>query len=117
MAAPPVTVEVLFDKLDDFARLFPRETQQIIREQVMQSEADVKTNIVKYDYVDTGATLNSTQGRMTGEFAGEVSVGTEYAMYGNYGTRHQPARPFFSDAADKARREFPQRFSALEDLV
>lgn len=111
-----ITVVVVKNRLPDIERLLPREVNRIVREQVFVTEGDIKDNIVAYNYIDTGATLNSTQGRMTGETSGEVVVGTEYAAYGNYGTRYQPARPFASDAATKAEGEFPARFRQLEGM-
>ena len=109
-----ITTQVVYNKLSRIRAQFPREVNQIVREQILVTEGDIKINIQKYDYIDTGATLNSVASQMTGEFSGEVTVGTEYAVFGNYGTRFQPARPFASDAAVTAESEFPERFRELE---
>lgn len=109
-----ITTQIVYNKLPRIRAQFPREVNQIIREQILVTESDTQVNIQKYNYIDTGATLNSVASRMTGEFSGEVTVGTEYAVFGNFGTRFQPARPFFSDAAVKAESEFPERFRELE---
>jgi hypothetical protein len=109
-----VKVIIKHNKLPQLAARFPREVNRIVREQVMQTESDVKVNIRKYGAVDTGNMLNSTQGRMEGEHDGVVSVGADYAVHVNYGTRYISGRPFFSDATERARQEFPERFRGLE---
>jgi HK97 gp10 family phage protein len=109
-----ITTQIIYNKLPQVRARFPREVSEIVREQIKVTEDDIKTNIQKYDYIDTGATLNSVQSAMTGQFSGEVTVGTEYAVYGNYGTRYQTARPFASDAAVTGETEFPERFRELE---
>lgn len=83
-----------------------------IRTQIEVTRNDVKANIVAMDYIDTGATLNSVQAEMIGPTEGKVSVGTEYAVFGNFGTRYQAPRPFFTQAETKAAEEFPKRMKA-----
>lgn len=96
------------------AARFPREVDALVRAQLLQSEADVKENVVKYDVIDTGNLLNSVAGRSTGQARGEVVSGAEYSAYQNFGTRFISGRPFFSDAIETARKEFPERFRELE---
>lgn len=85
-----------------------------VREQVLATERDVKLNIVAYDYIDTGNALGSVRGEANGS-SGEVSINAEsedgfpYPWVGNYGSVHQSARPFFTNAEKKAEREFPGR--------
>lgn len=119
-----ITLDVRYNRMPQIRARFPREVNRIVREQVLVTEADVKTNIaVKYGAVDTGAMLNSTTGRMTGDAEGEVTVsaqsaqGYPYPVAVNYGTRFMPGRPFMNDAAAKAESEFPARFRELEALL
>lgn len=68
-------------------------------------EGKAKGNIIRFDYIDTGATLNSTQARVAD--AGEtpaVQVGptTDYAIYGELGVG-QPAKPFMRNAFDEGK--------------
>lgn len=65
-------------------------------------EAKAKGNIVRYDYIDTGATLGSTQARLSGE--GVVGVGptTDYAIYGELGIGQTP-KPFMREAFDEGK--------------
>ena len=71
-------------------------------------EAKAKGTIVRYDFIDTGATLNSTQARSSGGSgdSAEVQVGptTEYAIYGELGVG-QPPKPFMREAFDGGKGE------------
>jgi len=92
----------------------PDAVHNLVRAQVLQTEDDVTVNVVKYDVIDTGNLLGLTKGEMTGQGQGEVVNNAEYAAYQNFGTRFIAGRPFFSDAIDVARQEFPKRFKDLE---
>lgn len=107
------TVRIIRNRCPEVAARFPRETSQIVRAQVLESEARVKINVADR-WIDTGATLNSVKGEMTGEFSGMVSVGTEYAIYGDKGTRFIAPRYFFTDEMHRAEYVFPDRFKELE---
>ena len=69
-------------------------------------EGKAKGNIIRFDYIDTGATLNSTQAReaASGADTAEVQVGptTDYAIYGELGVG-QPAKPFMRNAFDEGK--------------
>ena len=60
-------------------------------------EAAGKENIIAYDFIDTGATLNSTAATAAGD---EVHVGpeTEYAIFGELGLGGQSEKPFMREA-------------------
>lgn len=45
--------------------------------------------------VDTGFLMNSIQARKIGPAHWRVTVGAEYGIYLEYGTRHMAAQPFF----------------------
>lgn len=68
-------------------------------------EGAMKKNIRDVDFVDTGATLNSTQARPVsgGTVEAEVAVGptTDYAIYGEFGTMSVGARPFARPSLDE----------------
>lgn len=114
-----VEVTISFNKLPAIARQFPAETNRRIRQQVFQTEGDVKTGIVSHDAIDTGNMLGSTRGEMTGQFEGLVSVSAEsedgfpYPQLINSGGVYVAPRPFFDEALDKARGEFPRRFDGI----
>ena len=56
-----------------------------------------KENIIYYDFIDTGATLNSTAATVVGD---EVHIGpeTEYAIFGEMGLGGQKEKPFMREA-------------------
>jgi HK97 gp10 family phage protein len=67
-------------------------------------EAAAKENIVFYDFIDTGATLNSVAPDAVDVSGDEVEIhvgpATEYAIYGELGTRYMTPRPFMREAVD-----------------
>jgi HK97 gp10 family phage protein len=65
-------------------------------------EAKAKGNIIRYDFIDTGATLNSTQARPSDNDSVEVGPTTEYAIYGEMGIG-QSAKPFMREAFDEGK--------------
>jgi HK97 gp10 family phage protein len=56
-----------------------------------------KENIIYYDFIDTGATLNSTAATVVGD---EIHIGpeTEYAIFGEMGLGGQKEKPFMREA-------------------
>jgi HK97 gp10 family phage protein len=56
-----------------------------------------KENIIYYDFIDTGATLNSTAATVVGD---EIHIGpeTEYAIFGELGLGGQKEKPFMREA-------------------
>lgn len=66
-------------------------------------EGHAKANIVEYDFIDTGLTLNSTQARPAdGTADPEVHIGpsTDYAIFGELGIG-QPKKPFMADSVEE----------------
>lgn len=115
-----ITVTVERNLAGRLADMLPTLVDRAVREQVFQSEADVKVNVQKYDVIDTGNLLGSVKGRPTGHAQGEATVsaqseqGYPYPRAQNYGWHdrggnYHPGRPFFSEAETKAAEEFPQR--------
>jgi hypothetical protein len=103
------TAEVTFNNLPRIAARFPEETRKRVRAQAADTADDVRANIVGMDVIDTGAGLASTAS--DGE---SVWVGQAYMAFQDRGTVYIRARPFFTDAVQKARQEFPERFRDLE---
>lgn len=75
-------------------------------------EGAAKMNIIEYDFIDTGATLNSTQARegRAGEDAAEIEVGpaTEYAIFGELGLGGQSEKPFMRRALEENQAQIAQ---------
>lgn len=115
----PIDVTVRVNNFDRIEAALALQLNTAVREQVNVTQRDVQGNIQKYGLIDTGTMLNSVQGQMTGQYAGEVTVsaqsaaGFPYPAAQNFGTRYIPASPFFSEAATKAESEFPRRIKQL----
>lgn len=63
--------------------------------------------------VDTGFLRNSIEVLKTGDLSAVVFVGAEYGVYVEFGTRRMRAQPFFTPAADEARRYFENEMRKL----
>lgn len=77
-------------------------------------EGGIKENIIVYDFIDTGATLNSVGTRDVDSepdsMAVEVGPTTEYAIFGELGLGGQTAKPFIGDTV-------AQRGKAIEKVM
>lgn len=110
-----IDVEILRNEFPTIAAQFHAIVNRALRKQMFVSVTDVKINIVKYNYIDTGNALGSVNGKMLSDNEAMVSVSAEskdgypYPWIGNYGGRNRPPRPFFTEAEMKAEREFPER--------
>lgn len=58
-------------------------------------EAGMKARIVGQGAVDTGFLLNSVQAKKIGPAWWRITVGADYGIYVDQGTRFMEARPFF----------------------
>ncbi len=65
-------------------------------------EAAGKENIIYYDFIDTGATLNTTAAEMVGDTEVHIGPETEYAIFGELGIG-QSEKPFMREAIDMNR--------------
>jgi HK97 gp10 family phage protein len=63
--------------------------------------------------VDTGTLKNSIEPLKIGDLSTVVFVGAEYGQFVEFGTRRQRAQPFFTPAADEARRYFETEMRKL----
>ncbi len=70
-----------------------------------------KEGIIRYDFIDTGATLNSVAATAVGE--GEVQIGpaTEYAIFGELGIG-QSEKPFMRQALEQNQRQIAEAVAA-----
>lgn len=113
----PITTEVIVERtqLPELIARLPELANQAVREQGQVCVADAKTNIVKYNAIDTGTMLGSVATHMLGEYEAEVSVnatsadGYPYPLVVNYGSSRVGPRPFFTEMIAKATREYPER--------
>lgn len=68
----------------------------------LEMEAGMKARVP----IDTGFLLNSIQSRKVGPAHWKVTVGAEYGIYQEYGTRHMRAQPFFFPAIAEVTPDF-----------
>jgi HK97 gp10 family phage protein len=97
-----ISIVVQSNHLGALASALPGKAGAAVRKAVGDVEAQAKTRAP----VDTGALRNSIVGTMTGEAAGQVTAGVNYAPYVEYGTAHAPAQPFMIPAAEAVRPSF-----------
>lgn len=115
--------------------------KQIVAETARAGEANVKGQIQANGQVRTGFMLSSvysvtSEGSTYGqastppkdasllpeagpanETTAYFGVAASYAIYPNYGTRFQSARPFWEPGIEKTRADFQDKFSHLEDYL
>jgi len=100
-----LTVSVKNDALERAlaANLAPL-MDKAMRKSALDLVARMKQWIQRVNFIDTGATLNSVYAREGGEaFTWVIGPTTHYAIYGEFGTRFMPARPFARPALEEAR--------------
>ena len=70
-------------------------------------EGEAKQNIIRFDFIDTGATLNSTAAEVveaTDDGAeSQIGPATEYAIFGELGLGGQSEKPFMREAIGNTR--------------
>lgn len=66
-------------------------------------EGAAKENIIDYDFIDTGATLNSTEARRAGDGEAEIGPDTEYAIFGELGLGGHSEKPFMRRALTESK--------------
>lgn len=78
-------------------------------------EGAMKENIVRYDFIDTGATINSVAAQVGDsggdEATSEIGPETEYAIFGELGIR-QSEKPFAREALEQNQSEIAEAVAA-----
>ena len=121
-----------FNYLPEVGLALAREASRILRTGAFNIERRAKQNVQSMHAIDTGALLNATytitdrgsgyaqaaaQGEAKGRkvlsdeptlpmFEARVVNAMEYAFFVDQGTRHMPARPFMTMAAESEREPF-----------
>lgn len=104
-----VSVSVKKNELPDRNAQVRKRVSEAVRWATFELEAETKRQIVAFDFIESGDTLASAKGTPTGPTTGEVTLGTEQAVFGNFGTEKMAARPFASQAAEIVRPKFEER--------
>jgi len=72
----------------------------------------MQRNIVAVDFVDTGLTLNTVRTDRINPHQWSIGPTTDYAIYGEYGTRHMAPRPFAGPALAAEKPQFLKALAA-----
>lgn len=80
---------------------------------VRKSASDLKSQAQRFAPVDTGNLRQSIITRATGPLESEISSTADYAVYQEYGTRHQPGTPHMRPALEAVEPGF---IAAMERL-
>lgn len=89
-----ITTRVVFNNFPAIKRNMVALAENATAKAAMDMEAGMKTRAP----VDTGFLKNSIQARQVGPAHWRVTVGADYGIYLEYGTRFMSARPFFFPA-------------------
>ncbi len=95
-----IRVTVNYNRLPQIRKAFPTETSKALRKCALRIERDSKMAAP----VDTGTLKGSigTEGVTPGSMKMSVFTACGYGAHVNFGTRRMSARPFMTDAAQKA---------------
>lgn len=122
-----------FNNFSKLAAALPAITAQIVRQTALDGQANVKAQIQANDQIETGFMLNSVY-TVTSEGStyqgGEralpevdkpatdqeayFAVAAEYSVFPNYGTRFQPAKPFWEPGVEKTQQSFDLAMQSIE---
>lgn len=99
-----ITTRVVFNNFPAIRRNMVAMAENATAKAAADMEAGMKTRAA----VDTGFLKNSIQARKVGPAHWRVTVGAEYGVYLEYGTRFMGARPFFFPAVAEVGPSFMQ---------
>lgn len=101
---------------DELPSLIAEATEYIAEEAVNNVQARIEDN----GQIETGEMYDSVDHVDNGDGSQTVFVGAPYAIYPNYGTRFQPANPFWEPGLDDTKDAMDEALqnlaSAIEEL-
>lgn len=130
-----------FNNWNKIAEALPDELAAMVKETGIAGKANIQGEINRNGQVRTGAMRDnvywvtqdeSTYGqgrapesgsrlpeipRPSSRFEVRIGIAVSYWVFPNYGTRYQPARPFFEPGMQQTRPFFEQRLSQLEQKL
>ena len=100
MARVGVTASIKAKKnaLPKLARSTERILEDVLSVAAIQVVGRMQHHIVRVDFVDTGATLNSVTVKRKDRLERAIGPTTHYAIYGEFATTRMRARPFAAPA-------------------
>lgn len=100
---------VIFNHFPEIARALQPKAMAIVARTALAIEGGAKSRAP----VDTGTLRNSIQSSPSGTSSWVVTVGADYGIYVEYGTRFMAAQPYFTPAIDAERPRFQYEMRAL----
>lgn len=108
-------IQVIFNKFTSLGETLIDECKNTEQNIGNDAVKNIQQHIVANGQVATGNMLNSVVAD-----GDTITVGAEYAVYQNYGTRYLPPRPFFEpgldDTQDDIEQELERIVSVLESM-
>jgi HK97 gp10 family phage protein len=108
-AGNAVTWKVIYNHLPQIAKGMENRAAQIVAKTALDIEAGAKVRAP----VDTGTLRASIQARRISPTHWIVTVGVDYGIYLEYGTRFMGARPYFGPAIRAVRSSFNQAMKGV----
>lgn len=92
-------VVVTHNRLPEIIKEFPKTASKAIAKVTFDGDAELKSLVP----VDTGRLKGSIEASMVDDFTGNITLGTEYMWYVEYGTYKMRAQPFIRPSVEKMR--------------
>jgi HK97 gp10 family phage protein len=100
--ATGITTRVVWNRFPQIMAGMEQRAGQIVRKTALDLQAHMMANAP----VDTGFLRSSIQAEKLGRSHWRVTVGADYGIYQEYGTRFQQAQPFFFPAVAEVKPAF-----------
>lgn len=113
MARANAKIVIKYNHLPKIAAKLPKAVSSIIRSAAFDVEANAKAVVP----VDTGTLKNSITTEFPTQTSAIIAPHTDYAVFVEYGTRRQRAKPYMRPAAEKVAPAFLEACRRLEDKL
>ena len=104
-------VVVTHNRLPEIIKEFPKTASKAIAKITFDGDAEMKALVP----VDTGRLKGSIEASMVDDFTGNITLGTEYMWYVEYGTYKMKAQPFIAPAVEKMRADLSRAAEVMAD--
>lgn len=111
--AASTKIVIKYNNLPKIAAKLPDVANAIVRKAAFDVEGHAKTVVP----VDTGKLKNSIATEFPSRTSAVIAPHTEYAIYVEYGTRRQRAKPYMRPAAEKVAPSFLEACQRLEEKL
>ncbi len=132
---------IVYDLLPEIAEKLDKALDEAVRKAAFDIQGKAQAIITANGQVDTGfmknsvyvvthdeSTYNDVQAPEEGQellpqvekpkaHEAVIAVGASYGVYQEFGTMHQPARPYLTPAAEFVRPQFIHALEKMEDLM